>query len=371
MGEQTPAQIDDLPKPESHSLPPIETPKPRQDSSDADPEIPHAPQNPSKIPIRPQKIRKLSTSTEKPSISLPSVDDSSASASSSLALCASTAKNRRRSASQASRALPLIMKPLTVEGEIESAIRHLRAADPVLALLIDTLPPPEFTERLPPFHALAKSILYQQLALKAGTTIYNRFMALCGGSDSVSPDTVLTLTPQQLKQIGVSGRKASYIYDLANKYKSGILSDDMVVKMDDKSLFTMLTMVKGIGSWSVQMFMMFSLQRPDILPVSDLGVRKGVQILYGLDELPKPSQLEQLCEKWRPYRSVGAWYMWRITDAKAAAQGGAGSGGLEGGVVQPLQQIETRQDGHQHQLQFVEPVNGIGNMGRAPLDGNR
>ncbi|CAA0839555.1 DNA glycosylase superfamily protein [Striga hermonthica] len=371
MGEQTPAQIDDLPKPESHSLPPIETPKARQDSSDAghqlphpspaaDPEIPHVPQNPSKIPIRPQKIRKLSTATEKPSISL---DESSASASSSLALCASStpssAKNRRRSASQSSRALPLISKPLTAEGEIESAIRHLRAADPVLAPLIDTLPPPEFTERLPPFHALAKSILYQQLALKAGTTIYNRFVALCGGSDSVCPDTVLTLTSQQLKQIGVSGRKASYIYDLANKYKSGILSDNMVVKMDDKSLFTMLTMVKGIGSWSVQMFMMFSLQRPDILPVSDLGVRKGVQMLYGLDELPKPSQLEQLCEKWRPYRSVGAWYMWRITDAKAAA----GSGGLEGGVVQPLQQIEPRQDGHQHQLQFVEPVNGIGNMG--------
>ncbi|CAA0833855.1 DNA glycosylase superfamily protein [Striga hermonthica] len=212
----------------------------------------------------------------------------------------------------------------------------------------------------PEFHS--QSILYQQLAVKAGDTIYQRFIALCGGQHSICPDTVLTLSPQQLKQIGVSGRKASYIYDLANKYKSGILSDDMVVKMDDKSLFTMLTMVKGIGSWSVHMFMILSLQRPDVLPVSDFKVRKGVQMLYGLDELPKPSQMEQLCEKWRPYRSVGAWYMWRLMEAKALVQE-AGSRGLQGGVVQPLQQIEPNQEGHQHQLQFVEQVNGISNIG--------
>ncbi|KAK6125511.1 hypothetical protein DH2020_040745 [Rehmannia glutinosa] len=403
MGEQTQTQIETLPKPESHSQPQIETPNTQQDSepqsapnSDSTAqishpqsthvaeashataaEISHNPQNPSKIPIRPQKIRKLSTATEKPSTLQTNADDSSASASASLAITAATtvtitpatptathtARNRRRSASQASRVVPQIIKPIIADGEIELAIRHLRAADPLLGPLIDTLPPPRFEPDQLPFLALTKSILYQQLAEKAGTSIYTRFVSLCGGEASICPDSVLALSSQQLKQIGVSGRKASYLYDLANKYKSGILSDDTVVKMDDRSLFTMLSMVKGIGSWSVHMFMIFSLYRPDVLPVSDLGVRKGVQLLYGLEELPRPSQMEQLCEKWKPYRSVGAWYMWRFVDGKGAPT--AGSGSLEGSVVQPLQQIEPHQDGHQHQhqLQFVEPVNGIGNIG--------
>lgn len=130
------------------------------------------------------------------------------------------------------------------------------------------------------------------------------------------------------------------------------------MKMDDRSLFTMLSMVKGIGSWSVHMFMIFSLHRPDVLPVSDLGVRKGVQLLYGLEELPRPSKMEQLCEKWRPYRSVGSWYMWRLDEGK-----GGSVITLVGSAVQPLQQIDPQQDDHQHQLQFVEPVNGMGNIG--------
>ena len=174
---------------------------------------------------------------------------------------------------------------------------------------------------------------------------------------------MLGLSAQQLKQVGVSGRKASYLYDLANKYKSGILSDETVVKMDDKSLFTMLSMVKGIGSWSVHMFMIFSLHRPDVLPVSDLGVRKGVQMLYGLEELPRHSQMEQLCEKWRPYRSVGAWYMWRFVEGKGS-QNASAAPSVEGANVQPLQQIEPQQDAQQqHQLQLLEPINGMGNLG--------
>lgn len=415
MGDQSRTQLETLPVPESQPHPQIvETPNIQQDSnpqssshiplpnSDSDAQICHPQpisvaeashaaaaeisnnsQNPSKIPIRPQKIRKLSTTiTPAGKASLPQStgDEASVSASSSVTLTSATSvaspvavtpatpssthttKSRRRSSSQASRVMPQIIKPLSADGEIELAIRHLRAADPLLCPLIDIHPPPQFETHHLPFLALTKSILYQQLAYKAGTSIYTRFVSLCGGEDSICPDVVLALSSQQLKQIGVSGRKASYLYDLANKYKSGILSDDTVVKMDDRSLFTMLSMVKGIGSWSVHMFMIFSLHRPDVLPVSDLGVRKGVQLLNGLDELPRPSQMEQLCEKWKPYRSVGAWYMWRFVEGR-----GASGPGVEDGVVQPLQQIEPQQDGHQHQhqhqLQFVEPVNGIGNMG--------
>lgn len=125
-----------------------------------------------------------------------------------------------------------------------------------------------------------------------------------------------SLKAQQLRQIGVSGRKASYLHDLADKFRNGSLSDSSIVEMDDESLLTMLTMVKGIGVWSVHMFMIFSLHRPDVLPVGDLGVRKGVQRLYGLKELPKPLEMEKLCEKWKPYRTAGSWYMWRLMDPK-------------------------------------------------------
>ncbi|MCD7454512.1 hypothetical protein HAX54_025133 [Datura stramonium] len=133
------------------------------------------------------------------------------------------------------------------------------------------LPFPAFESPQLPFLALCKSIFHQQLAYKVGTSIYTRFVSLCGGEDVVCPDIVLSLSAQQLKQIGISRRKASYLYDLANKYKTGILSDGTVLKMDDRSLFTMLSMMKGIGSWSVHMFMIFSLLSPDVLPVGDFG----------------------------------------------------------------------------------------------------
>ncbi|KAK4347975.1 hypothetical protein RND71_034314 [Anisodus tanguticus] len=203
---------------------------------------------------------------------------------------------------------------------------------------------------------------YQQLAYKAGTSIYTRFVSLCGGEGSVCPDIVLALSAQQLKQVGISGQKASYLYDLANKYKNGILSDETLVNMDDRSLLTMLSMVKGIGSWSVHMFMIFSLHRPDVLPVSDLGVRKGVQLLYGLEELPKPLQMEQSCDKWKLYRTAGAWYMWRLVEGKGSTSTTAAAP-IDGGNVHTLQQIQTEQETQEHQLQLLEPINAIENLG--------
>ncbi|KAF8406443.1 hypothetical protein HHK36_008530 [Tetracentron sinense] len=217
------------------------------------------------------------------------------------------------------RLLPrFVAKPLSSQGEIALALHHLRNSDPNLARVIDLHLPPTFDTSLPPFLALTKSILYQQLAFKAATTIYTRFVALCGGQDAVVPESVFSFTPHDLRQIGISGRKARYLHDLASKYCTSILSDAAIVDMDDKSLFSMLTMVEGIGPWSVHMFMIFSLHRPDVLPVGDLGVRKGLQLLYSLEELPKASQMEQLSEKWRPYRSVASWYLWRLAEAKAA-----------------------------------------------------
>ncbi|KAL8250848.1 hypothetical protein R6Q59_034541 [Mikania micrantha] len=331
--------------------------------------------NPSKIPIRPQKIRKLSYTPAidytveeiKPQSTIAEADASKAIVVSTTTTIAAP-KTRRRNPSRSPVSLPKVIKPLSTAGEIAVAIDHLRSVDPILANVIDNHPPPTFDSNQPPFLALTKSILYQQLAYKAGTSIFTRFVTLCGGENDVVPETVLSLTPQQLKQIGVSGRKASYLYDLANKYNNGILSDEMIVKMDDRSLFTMLSMVKGIGSWSVHMFMIFSLQRPDVLPVSDSGVRKGVQLLYMLDELPRPSQMEQLCGKWKPYRSVGAWYIWRFVEGKGTpASGSTAAALLNGGIVVQQQfgqseQVKQQQQ-QQLQLQLLEPINSLGNLG--------
>ncbi|GLU13732.1 hypothetical protein SLE2022_303480 [Rubroshorea leprosula] len=249
----------------------------------------------SKIPFRARKIRRLSSSSDT-SIKIGKSPESP-NAESSIA--------------------PKIRKSLSCKTEIDLALEHLRNSDPLLAALISAHRPPELTPCISPFQSLSRSILYQQLATKAAKSIYTRFISLCGEESSVLPETVLSLTPQKLREIGVSARKASYLHDLADKYATGILSDSSILEMDDDTLITMLTAVKGIGMWSVHMFMMFSLHRPDVLPVGDLGVRKGVQSLYGLKQLPKPQQMEEICEKWKPYRSVGSWYMWRLMEAKA------------------------------------------------------
>ncbi|KAF8015472.1 hypothetical protein BT93_H1095 [Corymbia citriodora subsp. variegata] len=255
----------------------------------------------SKIPFRPRKIRRLTNQPLDPP------------------------KPAAPATSPPIVAPPQILKALSSDGEIELALRHLRRSDPLLSALIDTLQPPTFASSARPFLALARSILYQQLATKAAQTIYARFLALFGGGgggdgeDGVSPDSLLALSPQQLRQAGVSGRKAGYLHDLAENYRSGALSDESILEMGDEALLSALTRVKGIGVWSVHMFMMFSLHRPDVLPVGDLGVRKGLQAMHELKELPKPLEMEELCEKWRPYRSVGSWYMWRLMESKAAA----------------------------------------------------
>ncbi|GAB2250415.1 hypothetical protein Droror1_Dr00016665 [Drosera rotundifolia] len=308
-----------------------------------------------KLHPRPRKLRKTLDSSDS-STAIVSFDDPKPSP--------RHARNKTTSsATQVPRA-----RSLVAEGEVEIAIRHLRNSDPHLARLIDLHHPPTFDSFQPPFLALTKSILYQQLAYKAGASIYGRFVALCGGEDGVVPEAVLAMTPQQLRQIGVSGRKASYLHDLARKYRDGILSDRKILSMDDKSLFTMLTMVNGIGSWSVHMFMIFSLYRPDVLPVNDLGIRKGVMLLYGLEELPRPSQMEQLCEKWRPYRSVASWYMWRFVEAKGSSSSAAAvaNSGLS------LQQQQEQQQQHELQVlqqeqqptaaQFIDSMAGMMNM---------
>lgn len=365
MGEHTLGQAQSLIEPQPHPVPSSSAAAP--DGAQADSELnnvlPHANSPASKIPLRPRKIRKVSPdpSTSESQTEPPKPGKSGG------------RSTKHVPPSRGMSVLPrLVARSLSCEGEVEIALRFLRNADPLLSPLIDIHQPPTFDNFHTPFLALTRSILYQQLAYKAGTSIYTRFIALCGGENGVVPETVLALTPQQLRQIGVSGRKASYLHDLARKYQNGILSDSAIVNMDDKSLFTMLTMVNGIGSWSVHMFMIFSLHRPDVLPINDLGVRKGVQLLYNLEDLPRPSQMDHLCEKWRPYRSVASWYMWRFVEAKgtpSSAVAVATGAGLQQQQQQQHhhqhQQHEQQQQQHPPQPQLLDPINSMFNLGAA------
>jgi DNA-3-methyladenine glycosylase II len=223
--------------------------------------------------------------------------------------------------------IPPALPALSAPGELAAALRHLSAVDPLLSAVIASTDAPAFTSTpsIPAFHSLARSILYQQLATSAAAAIYARFLALLpctpavGPDPAVSPARVLSLAAADLRAIGVSGRKAAYLHDLAARFAAGDLSESSVAAMDEDALLAQLTKVKGIGEWTVHMFMIFSLHRPDVLPSGDLGVRKGVQELYKLKALPKPEEMAGLCDRWRPYRSVGAWYMWRLLESKGAA----------------------------------------------------
>ncbi|XP_010428531.1 PREDICTED: probable DNA-3-methyladenine glycosylase 2 isoform X2 [Camelina sativa] len=317
---------------------------------------------PSKIPLRPRKIRKLSPDDDA-SGNIEPEHNLSQMMTPPLVTATKQPVKSKLSQSRAITVPRIHARSLTCEGELETALHHLQSVDPLLASLIDIHPPPTFESFHTPFLALIRSILYQQLAAKAGNSIYTRFVDMCGGENGVVPENVLPLTPQRLRQIGVSGRKASYLHDLARKYQNGILSDSAIVNMDEKSLFTMLTMVNGIGSWSVHMFMINSLHRPDVLPVNDLGVRKGVQMLYDLPCLPRPSQMEQLCEKWRPYRSVASWYMWRLVESKGRPPNASTVTAGAALSFPQLEDIQEQQQQQQQQPQLMDPLNSVFSIG--------
>lgn len=217
--------------------------------------------------------------------------------------------------------------------DVEVAIAALSAADPKLARLIERAGP--FTLRLPaqqsPFEALAQSIIYQQLHGKAAATIHARLMAsfepICGLNKHPSPQHLLDCPNEQLRSAGLSKNKMLALRDLAAKTVDGTVpSLSTIKKMSDEEIIEHLIQVRGIGRWTVEMLLIFRLGRPDVLPVSDYGVRKGFALTYlGLkptqkvtpDLLATPEQMERRAKKWAPWRSVASWYMWRACDLAA------------------------------------------------------
>jgi DNA-3-methyladenine glycosylase II len=194
------------------------------------------------------------------------------------------------------------------------AINHLKKADPILAGIIEKVGGCKMNYDEPAFASLAEAIVYQQLHGKAAATIFKRLTDLAG--DPLTPEGVLRLSEAEMRGVGLSKQKLSYLRDLAAKAQSGELDFSGLSELSDEEVIKRLTQVKGIGVWTAHMFLMFSLRRPDVLPVGDLGVQMAIRKHYRKRKLPKPAQMEKIAKCWSPYRSVACWYLWRSLDIK-------------------------------------------------------
>lgn len=198
---------------------------------------------------------------------------------------------------------------------MRKAINHLKRSDPVLARIIDRVGPYAMEYRDPVFHQLVRSITYQQLSGKAAGTIFGRLTA--AASDPLTPESILKLRPTKMRTLGLSKQKIEYIRELARMTRDGHVNFERCLELEDAAVIEHLTRVKGIGVWTVQMFLMFALRRPNVLPTGDLGIRVAMKKAYGLEELPKPKEMERIAEPWHPYCTVASWYLWRSLDGPA------------------------------------------------------
>ena len=200
----------------------------------------------------------------------------------------------------------------------DAALNTLSEADPTLAHLFERVGPFELELRSvdsSPFDALMRAIIYQQLSGKAAATIHRRVLALFPGDAPPDPAEILAVPEESLRGAGMSRAKVAAVKDLAAKTIDGVVpSAEHLDAMDDETIIDRLTAVRGIGRWTAEMLLIFYLGRPDVLPATDLGVRKGFMLTYGLDDLPKPSELADYGQRWQPYRSVASWYLWRSLD---------------------------------------------------------
>jgi DNA-3-methyladenine glycosylase II len=198
--------------------------------------------------------------------------------------------------------------------DLAEATRHLSERDDCLKRLIEeTLPfHIDVADAQSPYEALVESIAYQSISGKAATTIFGRVKALSATGRAPTPQEMLKLRKPVLRKAGLSGAKILAMKDLAQKTIEGIVpSFEEAQKLSDEELVERLVSVRGIGAWSVEMFLIFRLGRPDVLPIHDLGVKKGWSITYGKKHMPKPKELLAFGERWRPYRTIASWYMWR------------------------------------------------------------
>ena len=222
---------------------------------------------------------------------------------------------------------------------MRKAVLHLKKSDPLMRAIIERVGPYRMEYSDPTFHSLAEAIVYQQLNGKAAATIFKRFTALTG--DPVTPEGILKLSEEELRAVGLSKQKSSYLLDMAERAQRGELDFSKLIDMTDDEVIEHLTQVKGVGVWTAHMFLMFTLQRANVLPTGDFGIRMAMHKHY-LDragkrkngfgnaktkktiakkpkmkiKLPTPEQMEKIAKRWEPYRSIACWYLWRSLDTK-------------------------------------------------------
>jgi len=198
---------------------------------------------------------------------------------------------------------------------MRAATLHLKKSDPVMAAIIQRVGPYQLVPREPTFETLARSITFQQLSGKAARTIFDRVRKATGRRFSAT--AFLRLSPEELRTCGLSRQKIASLTDLAERVSRREIQFHRLRHLEDEEIIATLSQVRGVGVWTVQMFLMFALQRPNVMPVADLGIRNAVRKAYNLPELPKPAELLVMAEKWHPYCSVASWYLWRSLEGPA------------------------------------------------------
>ena len=201
-------------------------------------------------------------------------------------------------------------KPLS----IKKAVKYLRQSDPELIPLLDAFKIQDLKPETDYFKSLTRSIVYQQLSGKAAKTILDRFILLYKDKSYPTPVDVINIDHEKLRSVGLSNSKAQYIKNIAHAFLDNPDTYESLEKMDDQDIIDTLITIKGVGPWTAQMFLMFTLNRPDVFPVTDLGVQKGFQHYYKLSEMPTPGQMLKKSEQWAPYRTVVSLYFWRLLE---------------------------------------------------------
>ena len=197
--------------------------------------------------------------------------------------------------------------------DIEKGIKHLSKSDKSLAKIIKEFPKPKINKTKLYFQSLIKYIIYQQLSTKSAFAIHSRFKKLFA-SEKINPNDIIAIPNEKLKTIGLSKQKIEYINILAKEWSGISKKFDDIDLLDDKNIGRQLMNVKGIGKWTVDMFLIFSLARPDVLPTGDLVIKKGYAKLYDMKKLPSEDEMTKVAEKWKPYRTLACLYLWDMID---------------------------------------------------------
>ena len=193
---------------------------------------------------------------------------------------------------------------------MEDGINYLSSLDKNLSKFLKQFDVPVLPIEEDCFWSLTRSVIYQQISGKAAKKISDRYLKLFSKGSKMSPIDVIKIDIEKIQNVGISRQKSGYIKNIANAFDEGLMNETQLHKLSDKEIIDQLVKIKGVGRWTAEMFLIFTLRRPDIFPVTDLGVQKGFQIYYDLDELPSIDMMNEKSENWKPYRTIMSLYLW-------------------------------------------------------------